>query len=943
MAKNWHDKYMAQKGRAVQNAGRMGWPVRSITPYGEQIEIMFLAADGRPEYYMTNNLNAARTVSADDLWSGGGAGYGLSGNGVTLGIWDGDGVRTTHQELNGRVVQRDAAGATSYHATHVAGTMIASGIVAGAKGMSPNASLDAYEWNDDLAEMATAAASGLRTSNHSYSYIRGWYYNSANGIWYWYGDTAVDLQQDFNFGFYSSYSRDWDEITYNAPYYLIVKSAGNDRNDTGPGAGGEHYVWIDGGWQWSSTTRDPDGGAAGYDCIGWIGVAKNILTVGSVLDIPSGYSGPSDVMMSDFSGWGPADDGRIKPDIVANGESVYSTDNRADDAYLTLSGTSMSTPNTTGSLGLLFEQYRSLVGGDMRSATLKGLLIHTADEAGPAEGPDYQFGWGLLNARTAADVIADYASMTATASISEYTLNDSQSFDINFSASGAGSIQVTLCWTDPAGTPPTAQLNPTDLMLVNDLDVRISKNDTTYFPWILDPANPVAAATTGDNFRDNVEKIVIQNPTPGLFTVTVSHKGVLAAPQDYSLIVTGLAESGDFVLREIPFSGGWNWFSLNVEVPDMSLNSALSSIEPNGTFIKNQSSFATYYDGAGWYSSNGLEEIDPKSMYMIKMNMDDQLSIQGVPVYYLNMPIALSDGWNWIGYLPQKANVISGAIAAIEPSGTFIKNQDQFAQYYDGIGWYSSNGLEEMVPGQGYMLRMSADAELIYGTPPVTAAKRIVNPMMPVMDWSVDTHRYEHSMAITGVVQQNGVECMDDNLVVGAFVENECRGQARLRRFPLNGRYEFGLLVHGAANEEIRFKVCDTSSNSVIETSNHVRFEIDGILGDGNNPYAVKAGNMSMSVTIPQYYCLYQNHPNPFNPGTTISYDLAESGDVRLDIYDVCGRLVRILHDGEQAAGHYDVIWDGCNDRGVSIVSGLYFYKLTSGHFSETKKMIFAK
>ncbi len=122
---------------------------------------------------------------------------------------------------------------------------------------------------------------------------------------------------------------------------------------------------------------------------------KNILTVGAVNPIAAGYSSAADVLMSSFSSWGPTDDGRIKPDVVADGVGLTSSIASSNNAYATYSGTSMATPNVTGSLLLLQEYYVQLHPGIfMRSATLKGLTIHTADEAGPNPGPDYQFGWG---------------------------------------------------------------------------------------------------------------------------------------------------------------------------------------------------------------------------------------------------------------------------------------------------------------------------------------------------------------------------------------------------------------------------------------------------------------------------------------------------------------------------------------------------------------------
>ncbi len=95
-----------------------------------------------------------------------------------------------------------------------------------------------------------------------------------------------------------------------------------------------------------------------------------------------------------------------KPDIVADGVNLLSSIATSNTAYATFSGTSMSSPSVAGSLLLLQEYYSQLHGGAfMRSATLKGLVIHTADEAGPGPGPDYQFGFGLVNMQKAAAVI----------------------------------------------------------------------------------------------------------------------------------------------------------------------------------------------------------------------------------------------------------------------------------------------------------------------------------------------------------------------------------------------------------------------------------------------------------------------------------------------------------------------------------------------------------
>ena len=528
-----------EQAAAKEIGQKNGWIIRQETPRGV-IELMSIV-NGVPKYYMTHNADAADSISTDEVLPGGSSGLGLTGAGVTLGVWDGGGVRTSHQEYGGRATQIDSPSGTHYHSTHVAGTMIASGVVSSAKGMSPSADLDCWEWTDDTSEMRTAAASGLLVSNHSYSYITGWYYNYSYYEWFWYADVTVSTTEDNWFGLYTSYTEELDDIAHDYPYYLMCRSAGNDRDDDGPGAGGGHYYYnpSSGYWEWSTTTRDPDGP---WDCIGTTAIAKNVLAVAAVDDVPGGYSGTGSVSVTSFSSSGPADDGRIKPDIAANGWELYSTDDDSDSDYTTLSGTSMSSPNAAGSLGVLIEHWRDThpSAGDMRSATLKGLILHTADETGSADGPDYMYGWGLMNTHTAADTIS--ADVSEPETISEQTLTNGGTYELSIAGDGSSELRATICWTDPPGNPPGNLLNPTTKMLVNDLDLRIIKASpsTTYYPWVLNPASPGSAATTGDNDTDNIEQVVVSSPGTSQYTVSVTHKGSLSgSSQNFSLIITG--------------------------------------------------------------------------------------------------------------------------------------------------------------------------------------------------------------------------------------------------------------------------------------------------------------------------------------------------------------------------------------------------------------------
>ncbi len=538
LSEKFHQRYLIRRAEMEKVAKERGWKVRQEDSTGVQ-EIMYLDKRGFPRVYQTTNINAGRTTNTDDIWQGGSTGLNLTGNGYIVAEWDVGGVRTTHQEFNNgagsRVTQVDTVTTDHYHSTHVAGAIIAKGLKPNAHGMATEALLHAYQWTDDESEMAAAAADGLTLSNHSYVGVNGWK-QDISGAWLWYGDTTISRTEDYEFGFYDDETQEWDDIAHSAPHYLIVKSAGNDRVDVHVGS---HWVYNGSNWVMSTWPRDRDGGIDGYDCICQTGCAKNILTIGAVNDIPAGWVSPASVVQSAFSGWGPTDDGRIKPDLVANGVGVYSTLNTSDTSYASYDGTSAAAPNTTGTLVLLQDYYKSLRGGTMSAAALKGLVINTANEAGANPGPDYQNGWGLLNASGAANLITTDNSEGG--QIVQGILRTGQSVDYTYYSNGASGIAVTICWTDPPGTPPAPSLNPPDLMLVNDLDVRLIKSGIYTLPWKLNPASPANAATRADNIRDNVEVINLANPSAGFYTIRISHKGALAGGQQaYAMIVSGM-------------------------------------------------------------------------------------------------------------------------------------------------------------------------------------------------------------------------------------------------------------------------------------------------------------------------------------------------------------------------------------------------------------------
>ncbi len=259
---------------------------------------------------------------------------------------------------------------------------------------------------------------------------------------------------------------------------------------------------------------------------------------------------PAKANISAFSSWGPTDDGRIKPDIVANGDGVHSSLNGSNTAYGTLNGTSMATPNATGTAALLVQEYSRLFpGGAMRSATLKGLLIHTADDRGNA-GPDYKFGWGLLNGQAAADLLRDHAANPLKLRLAEELITSGvTTITREFVWDGVSPIRATLTWTDPAGGATTSSDLRTP-RLRNNLDLKIVGPDgSEHLPFVMPfvgawtRASMDLPATTGKNNTDNVEQVrIAAPPAPGVYRAVVTFEGTLANNQQaYSLLLSGSA------------------------------------------------------------------------------------------------------------------------------------------------------------------------------------------------------------------------------------------------------------------------------------------------------------------------------------------------------------------------------------------------------------------
>lgn len=509
-------------------------------------------------YITTTDKDGAITHNTNQLYLGGSVGVNLEGQGMVAGVWDGGKVRGSHELLNGQIEYKDNSSSFEDHATHVTGIVNGKKLLSGpgveARGMANRAIVDAYDWNLDITEMSVAASQGLLISNHSY---------------------GLDLSQvdaPFFMGVYDDLSVMTDQIAYSAPYYTIVTSAGNDR-------------------------------AAGYTPTGYrilggrMTTAKNSIVVAAVNKVTN-YAGPSSVVMSNFSSWGPTNDNRIKPDISAFGVQVYSAlafqngsgSTLSNNTYGNMNGTSMASPGVTGSLLLLQELSSDLNDGEfIKSATLKAIMIETAREAGSHPGPDPAFGWGLLNTAEAAELMIDHHN-DGGSFYEEVTLSSSfQNYTKTIEAGRDGELKATIAWTDPNAAGQTSQ--STQSVLVNDFDLRIEDSQgNVHYPWRLNPNNISGPALNdGDNAVDNVEQVLIPNAIKGeTYTIKVTNKAIIFGntTMDFSIAVYNPGVLSVNSEKHIDFSVYPNPAS---EVVHLMINEPAEKVEINITDMRGRS------------------------------------------------------------------------------------------------------------------------------------------------------------------------------------------------------------------------------------------------------------------------------------------------------------------------------------------------------------------
>ncbi len=415
------------------------------------------------------------------------SGRNLNGKNMIVGIGDNADI-STHIDFFGKIIPRHPF-PPDQHGTHTSGTTAGAGFLNPKNhGMAPKAHIVSQWFSDVILNTPTYITDyNMIATNNSY-------YSSAIGCT---GSRVYDVLSNYI-----------DDLMVNYDEVLHVIAAGNDGALTCPGYPAA-FGTVKSGWQ----------------------CAKNVITVGAIDQANYG--------IASFSSRGPVQDGRIKPEIVTNGWATVST--YPNNTYATNYGTSMAAPVITGTTALMQEDYRKTHSGANAKATLlKALMCNTAEDLGKP-GPDYTFGFGMLNARKAVEAMEANQYFSGSIVTSQ---NDPYSVVV---PAGARRLKVMLVWADK---PAAANASIT---LINDLDLTVTEPSSFVdSPLVLNPFSVNSNAVPAADHVNNIEQVVIDNPVAGTYNINIKGFAVPQGPQTY-YVVYQVDMNG--ITVEYPFGG----------------------------------------------------------------------------------------------------------------------------------------------------------------------------------------------------------------------------------------------------------------------------------------------------------------------------------------------------------------------------------------------------
>lgn len=473
-----------------------------------------------------------------------------------------------------------------------------------------------------------------------------------------------------------------------------------------------------------------------------------------------------------------------------------------------------------------------------------------------------------------------------------------------------------------------------------------------YAPQVSTPSNKVYLAylTIYGDINDVMDTVKLQiwDASECLLYGTVAEQFVFTPD-----VIVGFPDNpqvvstNNLLLREIPLGFGWNWVSFNLDFPNNSLNSALSSLaNPGNDLIKSQTQFATY--GGAWYGS--LLGLDSKKMYLYRADQPDTLQMLGMMIDPATVSLPLSQGWNWIGYVPYYSLPINQALKSLKDSGVLthgdiVKSQTAFAQYISSIaytGWVGN--LEYLMPPKGYQIKLSrpGGGTLIY--PPQSFTDAPVESRngkdRPLGFWTVNPALYESSATLIGMLKVNGQNATTSTMELGAFVGDQVRGSAQAIYVEPLGAYLFFMTYYSnTPGELVRFKLYDAATGLVYQLNETGYFLSDNHQGSLDAPAPFTMTSVTGVEESPSADVSFDVVPNPFSRQTTFEYFIGKAEDVQFVITDLNGREVSRLKV-PAIQGRNTVVWSGYNDEGTALQTGVYFVRLVTSDGIVTQKVM---
>ena len=310
---------------------------------------------------------------------------------------------------------------------------------------------------------------------------------------------------------------------------------------------------------------------------------------------------------------------------------------------------------------------------------------------------------------------------------------------------------------------------------------------------------------------------------------------------------------------------------------------------------------------------------------------------------------------NLMPFLPQECMAASDVFAGYDDSILLVKNDA--SEYY--VPAFGVATLDEMCPGEAYAVFLNGSDAIDFMYPMGLAS--LADDLREINDdYKAEAHR--NDISITGeshlVILEGISGKVQEGDILRAYANDELVGSINIVEDHLTGARAIDLVAHGSVDlsewdgpilsgydkgDEIDIRLFS------IQDQVELRVESDlnvGVYGE-NEQMSFGSATVYDAPAMPTDFRLAQNYPNPFNPTTTIEYNVATSGFVNLEVYDVMGRLVKTLVDNQWvAAGQtsgYSVMWNGLDDNGQKVSAGLYIYRLQSGSVSTSNKMILLK